>query len=365
MGTSYKAEDVFPEHFVDAWRDGESKLVESHEIQTKSSGIASEGLDLPIEIYSNGDVDVMDIEEDQRVWQASCRSLCTPSTFSCNSSYATPASQLATTPATQFCAPDETIIIFDWDDTLCPSTALEDFYGLSVEGSDPPEGDLATELEELTLEVKCLLEQATQLSSRVVIVTNATDGWVEACCEAWMPQLAETMKNIPIYSARQIWEPRGVATPFGWKENQFERLIGDFYSKPPSQSWKNIVVVGDSPYEHEALRRVVGGASWWQSWYCRSKSVRFALKPTIGDVKAEVHDLRRRLDEFVRHDGSLDVSLAFKDRAQGATHSSGEATGWDARFQSFYSRTVVDRWQMRRRQCVYRTCGGCTALREV
>lgn len=209
----------------------------------------------------------------------------------------------------EFNHPNQTIIIFDWDDTLCPSTTCMRTYGLSVLGS-PPEGEVRAALEELTKEARLLLASARELADQVVVVTNAEEGWVELSCKAWLPGLQETISACEVASARSTWEPRGVTSPAGWKARTFEDVIEKFYSRYQNQSWKNIISIGDAPHEREALSRVSKWAPCHAGKRCRSKSVKFVLRPSIEQLTRELQMLRESLKEIVWHDDDLDLHFS-------------------------------------------------------
>lgn len=195
-------------------------------------------------------------------------------------------------------SPDETVIIFDWDDTLCPTTAL----------NNTPSKAECEGLKNLVMEAKLTLEKAMELSAKVVIVTNATEGWMEKCCERWFPELIGTLDKLEFLSARSAWEPKGVMTPTGWKAAAFDDLIKNFYSGY-RQTWKNVIVVGDACYEHDALQEVLSQAPLELIKRCRSKSIRFAPQPTAGMLACELQGLRENLDNLVTQDTCLDLSF--------------------------------------------------------
>jgi len=205
--------------------------------------------------------------------------------------------------------PNQTIIIFDWDDTLCPSTTCMRTHGLSVLGA-PPEGEVRAALEELTSEVRLLLAAARELADQVVVVTNAEEGWVDLSCKAWLPGLQETIALCDVASARSTWEPQGVTSPAGWKARTFEDVIEKFYSRYQNQSWKNIISIGDAPHEREALSRVSKWAPSRTGKRCRSKSVKFVLRPSIEQLTREIQMLRDSLKEIVWHDDDLDLHFS-------------------------------------------------------
>lgn len=220
----------------------------------------------------------------------------------------TPLSCKSSDSAAEYYQPDQTIIIFDWDDTLCPSTTCMRHHGLNVLGP-PPEGELRECLQVVAQEVKLLIERACELASKVVIVTNAEEGWVDLSCKAWLPSLQETISRCEVASARSTWEPQGVASPAGWKSRTFEDQIDRFYSRYPNQSWKNILSVGDAPHEREALSRVVRWAPQGRG-RCRSKSVKFVLRPSVQQLTRELQMLRESLREIVLHDDDLDLHFS-------------------------------------------------------
>jgi hypothetical protein len=200
---------------------------------------------------------------------------------------------------TDFHSPDETIIIFDWDDTLCPTTAF------NTEGMPTtPEGDKA--VERLVVEVQETLRKARDLGAEVVIVTNATNGWIEGSCAKWMPNLLPTLDTVQFVSARSMWEgTTGITTPTDWKAAAFEQLVTKFYSRYWRQSWKNIIVIGDSLYEHEALDRVAKLAPQGFAKQCRAKSIKFEMQPSVERLTTELQMLRVNFEDIVFHDDDL------------------------------------------------------------
>lgn len=193
-------------------------------------------------------------------------------------------------------SPEETIIIFDWDDTICPTTALHNDSAL--EGC--PQA-----LQNLVNEARRTLERARQVAAEVVIVTNATEGWVESSCERWMPSVRPVLDTLEFTSARSNWEPMGITCPTAWKAAEFEDVVKRFYSRYWRQSWKNVIVIGDASYEHEALAVVASLAPEYGR--CRAKSIRFVPQPSIEVLARELQMLRENLHDIVLHDGKLDL----------------------------------------------------------
>lgn len=232
----------------------------------------------------------------------------------------TPLSCKSNDSSAEYHLPSQTIIIFDWDDTLCPSTTCMRQHNLSVLGARP-EGEVVRLLEDLTREAKVLLEQAAELAEKVVVVTNAEEGWVDLSCKAWLPGLQETIASCEVASARSTWEPRGVSSPAGWKARAFEDVIDKFYSKYQHQSWKNIISIGDAPHEREALSRVMRWAPCHRGKKCRSKSVKLVLRPSIEQLTRELQMLRESLKEIVWHDDDLDLHFSAESLVEPLIHT--------------------------------------------
>mmetsp|Transcript_119025 Transcript_119025/g.379592 ORF Transcript_119025/g.379592 Transcript_119025/m.379592 type:complete len:343 (-) Transcript_119025:151-1179(-) len=208
-----------------------------------------------------------------------------------------------------FCNPDQTLIIFDWDDTLCPSSMCMEGHGL-LNALPPLEGsDLERQLHSFSRDVKTLIQSAGHYAAQVAIITNGGERWVEMSCQAWMPELVPELEEVWISSARANWEPRGVVSPTGWKTNEFRNVIDRFYSQYENQSWKNVICIGDAPYEHEALRRVVEDGLGQQSTHCRTKCVKFLSKPSIRELGFQVRKLADNLDSVVYHDGDINIDF--------------------------------------------------------
>merc|ERR1712232_787934 len=75
---------------------------------------------------------------------------------------------------------DQTIIIFDWDDTLCPSSWMRKHAQFDAQGHLKAKLDNNTrhELQMLADQVNPLIELANQLG-KVILVTNAKKPWVD------------------------------------------------------------------------------------------------------------------------------------------------------------------------------------------
>lgn len=221
-----------------------------------------------------------------------------------------PSSGRSTDSTLEFHLPQQSLILLDWDDTLLPTTECVHVRGLDLEGELC--GDIAEALSQHAKAASALLQEARDLADRVVVVTNSGKGWVEASCRAWMPTLLPQLSQCKVVSARSSWEPFGVISPAGWKAHAFNEEISSFYARYKHQSWKNIVSIGDTIYEHEALGRVVRIAPPCNARgrsCCRSKCVKLLEQPSVNQLTQEAKLLCESLRGIVSHDGDLHLQL--------------------------------------------------------
>jgi len=203
--------------------------------------------------------------------------------------------------------PCENLIVFDWDDTLFPTSWLRAQGLLDEDAVITPEQD--ERLEALADAVAVTLERAKRRGG-VAIVTNAEQGWVEASCEAILPSLRAHLAGVRVVSARSRHEKPGVFAPTTWKCLAFEELVNEFYGALGEQDValrRNIVSVGDAEHEMEALRWVAAGAE------CRAKGLKFVEQPCLERL-LEQHELVAGIvDDVVDHDGNLDYEIGVED----------------------------------------------------
>ena len=95
---------------------------------------------------------------------------------------------------------NNTILIFDWDDTLFPTSWLKskgiDFSNLT---NIIPE-DIKLELKNLDDICISLLNKVFKLG-QVFIVTNSKNGWVKISSQLFLPQVYQFLYKIDIISA--------------------------------------------------------------------------------------------------------------------------------------------------------------------
>jgi len=249
---------------------------------------------------------------------------------------------------------DQTIILFDWDDTLCPSNWIrENRPALSFFKPPPDEPKFSRPLRELEKKVEATIKLSLTLG-KVVIVTNAMEPWVDTSCKNFLPGIYALVSQIPVIYARNVFDAHNLevaqqkkasSSSFGrvalpgmfssngqnklggvnqklaqqdemlpqrWKELVFDQEITGFYSRYQHQSWKNVISIGDSIFERDAVRRVVLNRPDAKK-KCRTKTAKLLDEPEIDELVAQVQVIHDALQLMVQYDGNLDIEIDEED----------------------------------------------------
>lgn len=202
------------------------------------------------------------------------------------------------------CPQVDTLIIFDWDDTLFPTTWLQR-QGMLSAGVGLGSMQLA-QLENIAAFARSTLETAAQIG-KVVIITNAERGWVEKSCTKFMPSLVKLLKTIDIVSARTAYE-QPEQMPADWKRLAFEQEIDFFYEPSHPDQYLNIISLGDSHHEVNALKSVANRVP--KSF---RKSIKLLELPSIDQLLQQHEFLLSCLLDVAEHHGDLDVEIGAED----------------------------------------------------
>mmetsp|Transcript_64908 Transcript_64908/g.79424 ORF Transcript_64908/g.79424 Transcript_64908/m.79424 type:complete len:273 (-) Transcript_64908:361-1179(-) len=182
-----------------------------------------------------------------------------------------------------------TLIIFDWDDTLLCTSALQ--------SAKPPSNQ---ELLALEREAVKVLELAKTLGT-VIIITNAVDGWVEHSCGKHLPTLAKHLSDVEIISARAKFEEQFPDDPTKWKIEAFCQV------KENSQTIANLVALGDSTAEMAALHEM---AKLYHISY--TKTIKFKARPRCVELQQEICLVEKKLATIVSAVRNYDIRLQQK-----------------------------------------------------
>lgn len=208
--------------------------------------------------------------------------------------------------AVQTPCPD-TVIIFDWDDTLLASSFLSSRgYRLDSEMEKTHEHEqVEQQLRELEAAVTSLLTLALTYGA-VHVVTNAETGWVQLSAQKFMPGLVPLLSKVTVLSARSTYEPMHPDSPLKWKFFAFQEKLALHYGMDykPSGPKKNVISFGDSHVEREAVRAVTRSMA-----ATRCKSVKFAERPSTEQLRRQLELVTNCFHYIHHHDGDLDLQL--------------------------------------------------------
>mmetsp|Transcript_60169 Transcript_60169/g.162193 ORF Transcript_60169/g.162193 Transcript_60169/m.162193 type:complete len:275 (-) Transcript_60169:286-1110(-) len=197
---------------------------------------------------------------------------------------------------------EDTIFIFDWDDTVLPSTWVQG-QGLRLDGSSRLTAAQREELAEVARAAAETLAAAKQ-HGEVVLVTNAQRGWIELSCAKFLPTLLPILENVKLLSARTAYESPEVSSPLEWKLRAFEAEIMRIYGEEGCGRAWNILSLGDSLHEREALLRATKPLP-----NCRSKSLKFVERPDVGQICKQHALVTSCFQQILHHDGNLDLCI--------------------------------------------------------
>lgn len=217
-----------------------------------------------------------------------------------------------------------TVIMFDWDDTLLASSFLS-ARGYRLDSDNGVCAEVDVQLRALE-QCVCAVLRLALTYGHVNIVTNAETGWVELSAQKFMPAVVPLLSRVTVVSARSTYESAHPEAPLKWKFYAFhERLssvfgasalvagdaLGDAFvssmgavAAAAAAVQKNIVSFGDSHVEREAIRAVTRGVS-----LCRTKSVKFAERPTPEQLRRQLELVTTCFGYIHNHAGDLDLQL--------------------------------------------------------
>lgn len=140
------------------------------------------------------------------------------------------------------------IILFDWDDTLfCSSYLTKKKVLLNKKSME----DLGPKFKEKILKVEAQVLNILKISisfGDTFIITNATRLWVEFSCSLIYPSVLEVLSKVNIISARDNYERIFPNQPKKWKLQTFKDLTKGYNRNIVT----NIICIGDSEGEAEA-----------------------------------------------------------------------------------------------------------------
>lgn len=190
----------------------------------------------------------------------------------------------------------QTVIIFDWDDTLlCTS-----FLNLRQDQLLPP--SVERHLREIANAARNLLELALRLG-HTFIITNAMHGWVEYSTAKWVPELLPVLQKVRVISARTKYEPQFPGEVSKWKIHAFLEVQRQL----DSQIITNLISLGDSNFEMDAVH--IMGKEFAQALI---KTIKFRENPSPEELLKQLELVFQKFEKIVENARNLKIGLERK-----------------------------------------------------
>lgn len=196
-----------------------------------------------------------------------------------------------------------TLIIFDWDDTLFPTSWLVK-NGIDLTNNNTQQQYIVL-FSSLDLVLYNLLNTLT-LNNQVVIITNAVKKWVELSTIVLPKTGTIITKYIPIVSARDLYKQQYPEDMTQWKKHTFKNLVHNYYKNSKSQ---NIISVGDAEYEFLATTNLYDTSAYNNNKLL--KTVKLFQDPSFDSLLNQLKLLSHSFNKIISCNKHLD--LKFKD----------------------------------------------------
>lgn len=211
------------------------------------------------------------------------------------------------------------LILFDWDDTLCPTSWIEDhpelgkFFEAPMTSPRKSE-DTWSKLKELSRAVANLVSTALTLGD-VALVTLAERPWVPVAIQEFMPEVGAEVAALDVFYAREL-AAQGPIDPGLCPWTTMKRLamqeamktMEAQYGVGGELSWKSFISVGDSEVEKRAAQQL-GTACKARGKVTWTKTVKFAAQPDVTHLISEVRAMNDQIVGLVAHPGHKDVNV--------------------------------------------------------
>ena len=194
------------------------------------------------------------------------------------------------------------LIIFDWDDTLLPTTFLTK-RGIYNEEIMIAENKKIQKLENSALK---LLNMSID-KGEVYIITNACLEWIEYSAEKFYPRIFKILPKIKVISARGHWESEYPGDSRRWKIQTFLSLKKELNTKLVT----NIICLGDSLLEIEAGRILANSFS-----EAFVKTIKFKEEPKLEELNKQLLLVTNQFNSIYSEVKNLIIRVEKKKKGQ-------------------------------------------------
>ena len=196
---------------------------------------------------------------------------------------------------------NNTLFIFDWDDTLFFTTHLNQFKNKVFFYGNANEKRMIKTIESY---IKDILNKALSKGT-VLIITNSSKGWVEACAKFYYKNLISFLKNIYILSARELYQEQYPKDPVSWKIKTFDDLKKVYNFEQCLIT--NIICFGDDKCEIIAAKKLGENIN-----NCLIKTVKFRDKPNLEEMIKQLILINEQFLRIYNYPKSLTIQIDKK-----------------------------------------------------
>lgn len=188
------------------------------------------------------------------------------------------------------------IFIFDWDDTLFPTTE----FISSINNNNNNNNDCKEKRSEM---IGLLIEKlisTSLLTGKIIIVTNAQTGWIEHCLKNYLPTLKSLFdQHIEIIYAKHVYDDdddkhnNNCCTQDHLTHCKFLAFVNILlrYQHPETK----LIFAGDSMAEFNAAEQVVK-----QFTIKNAHIIQFTNKPSYNTYLTQLHYLVKSIPYLVQ-----------------------------------------------------------------
>lgn len=190
----------------------------------------------------------------------------------------------------------KTLFIYDWDDTLFPSTwTFNENIQLTNIGNTVYAHSY--NFEKIDMVVSKLLSETLKYG-KIIIVTNANREWINMSSVV-LPTVSEILKkNIDVFSARDLYQNNFPIEK--WKRNTFQTNILEHINAS-----KQIISIGDDVYEYEAL--VSLNKTTRNKKYL--KTIKLEKYPSVDKLIDQLNVLKRSIKNICEQKSHMDLKF--------------------------------------------------------
>ncbi|CAJ1388623.1 unnamed protein product [Effrenium voratum] len=191
----------------------------------------------------------------------------------------------------------DAVIIFDWDDTLCPTSwALEQIRNCPDTAALLEAEKAHTEQLDAHAAAVVALLRAARSCARVAVVTLATKEFFTQSAETFLEgaRIKELFRElgIKVYFAERAQETNK-ATEVAAKSQAMTQCLSHLYGSQLMR-W-NVLAIGDSTVELEALKKVLAGK--WRTPLC--KTLKFDARPSLDQLTTQIQTVTPHLADMM------------------------------------------------------------------